>query len=153
MQLLVFCIWPVRLGVFRGNDRGEPVDGRLGHRRLRPNRRSVQAYGALGENHEYVVANICFERHNSSMNWIVELADEFEPEFDALDTEVLTEVLALSRLLQRFGPQLGRPRGGHSEWLAVREYEGVEVQRRKRGVAPRLRIRPGTQGCAARCRR
>ena len=44
------------------------------------------------------------------MNWIVEIADEFEPEFDALDTEVQTEVLALSRLLQRFGPQLGRPR-------------------------------------------
>ena len=44
------------------------------------------------------------------MNWIVEIADEFEPEFDALDAQVQTEVLALSRLLQRFGPQLGRPR-------------------------------------------
>lgn len=44
------------------------------------------------------------------MNWIVEIAEDFEPEFDALNEEVQTEVAALSRLLQRFGPQLGRPR-------------------------------------------
>ncbi|MGA2589309.1 MAG: type II toxin-antitoxin system RelE/ParE family toxin [Bryobacteraceae bacterium] len=36
--------------------------------------------------------------------------DEFEPEFDALHEDVRTEILALSRLLQQFGPQLGRPR-------------------------------------------
>ncbi len=45
-----------------------------------------------------------------SMNWAVEIADEFEPEFDNLNEEVQTEILALSRLLQQFGPQLGRPR-------------------------------------------
>ena len=44
------------------------------------------------------------------MSWNVEIADEFEPEFDDLDAQVQTEVLALSRLLQRFGPQLGRLR-------------------------------------------
>ena len=44
------------------------------------------------------------------MNWIVEIAGEFEPEFDDLDAQVQTEILAISRLLQRFGPQLGRPR-------------------------------------------
>ena len=44
------------------------------------------------------------------MSWAVEIADEFEPEFDALDEDVQTEILALSRLLQQFGPQLGRPR-------------------------------------------
>ena len=42
--------------------------------------------------------------------WIVEIGDEFEPEFDDLDDEVQTEILALSRLLQQFGPQVGRPR-------------------------------------------
>jgi hypothetical protein len=42
--------------------------------------------------------------------WTVEMADEFEPEFDALHVEVQDELLALSRLLQQFGPQLGRPR-------------------------------------------
>lgn len=37
--------------------------------------------------------------------WVVELADEF----DEIDGDVRIELLALSRLLQRFGPQLGRP--------------------------------------------
>ena len=44
------------------------------------------------------------------MRWVVEIGDEFEPEFDALHEGVRTEILALSRLLQQFGPQLGRPR-------------------------------------------
>ena len=44
------------------------------------------------------------------MGWVVEIGDEFEPEFDALHRDVQTEILALSRLLQQFGPQLGRPR-------------------------------------------
>src|SRR6266700_6432788 len=38
------------------------------------------------------------------------MADEFKPEFDALDQDVRREVLALARVLQEFGPQLGRPR-------------------------------------------
>jgi hypothetical protein len=42
--------------------------------------------------------------------WTVEIADEFEAEFNELHEEVRTEVLALSRVLQQFGPQLGRPR-------------------------------------------
>lgn len=41
---------------------------------------------------------------------VVEIGDEFEPEFDALPEEVRSEILALSRVLQQFGPQLGRPR-------------------------------------------
>ena len=44
------------------------------------------------------------------MGWIVAIGDEFEPEFDELYEDVQTEILAISRLLQRFGPQLGRPR-------------------------------------------
>jgi hypothetical protein len=42
--------------------------------------------------------------------WTVEIGDEFEPEFNELHEDVRTEVLALSRVLQQFGPQLGRPR-------------------------------------------
>jgi hypothetical protein len=42
--------------------------------------------------------------------WIVEIGGEFDPEFNHLHEDVRTEILALSRLLQRFGPQLGRPR-------------------------------------------
>lgn len=44
------------------------------------------------------------------MSWAVEIGDEFEPEFDTLHEDVRTEILALSRLLQQLGPQLGRPR-------------------------------------------
>jgi hypothetical protein len=44
------------------------------------------------------------------VSWTVAIGDEFDPEFDALDEEVQTEILALSRLLEEFGPQLGRPR-------------------------------------------
>src|SRR5437762_12662466 len=38
------------------------------------------------------------------------MADEFKPEFDALDQDVRREILALTRCLQQFGPQVGRPR-------------------------------------------
>lgn len=43
-------------------------------------------------------------------SWVVEVAEEFAPELLRLDEDVQTEVLALSRLLHQFGPQLGRPR-------------------------------------------
>jgi hypothetical protein len=45
-----------------------------------------------------------------AVKWAVEIADEFKPEFDALGQDVRSEVLALARVLQEFGPQLGRPR-------------------------------------------
>lgn len=41
---------------------------------------------------------------------MVEIGDEFEPEFFSLPEVVQTEILALARLLQQFGPKLGRPR-------------------------------------------
>jgi hypothetical protein len=53
---------------------------------------------------------IWFPCHIREVRWVVEIGDEFEPEFDALHEDVQTEILALSRLLQQFGPQLGRPR-------------------------------------------
>lgn len=37
------------------------------------------------------------------------MADEFDPEFEELTKPVRLEILALTRLLQKFGPQLGRP--------------------------------------------
>ena len=44
------------------------------------------------------------------VSWVVEIGSEFEPELDELHEDVQTEILALTRLLQQFGPQLGRPR-------------------------------------------
>ncbi len=48
-------------------------------------------------------------RTYSAVKWIVEIGDEFEPEYDALPDEVQDELLAMTRLLQQFGPQLKRP--------------------------------------------
>jgi hypothetical protein len=42
--------------------------------------------------------------------WIVLIGEEFEPQFLDLAFDVQDEILALSRLLQQFGPNLGRPR-------------------------------------------
>lgn len=44
------------------------------------------------------------------MKWRVEIGDEFEPEFDELPDDVQDEMLANTRLLEEYGPQLGRPR-------------------------------------------
>lgn len=60
------------------------------------------------------------------MSWVVEISDEFEPEFNVLHEDVQTEILALSLLLQKFGPQLGRPRvdtlngSGHANMKELR---------------------------------
>ncbi|AVD81746.1 addiction module toxin RelE [Pseudomonas sp. SWI6] len=43
------------------------------------------------------------------MTWLVEFCDEFEPEFEAMDEAVQDELLAQLKLLERFGPELGRP--------------------------------------------
>ena len=42
--------------------------------------------------------------------WVVDLHDDFVPEYKALYVDVQDELLAHLRLLEQFGPQLGRPR-------------------------------------------
>jgi hypothetical protein len=44
------------------------------------------------------------------VTWIVRFAPEFEPEFARLGEAVRLELLAQAKLLEHFGPQLGRPR-------------------------------------------
>lgn len=58
----------------------------------------------------YVLDNICSRCHIQAVSWIVEIGDQFKPEFFGFDEDVQTEILALARLLQQFGPQLGRSR-------------------------------------------
>ncbi len=41
--------------------------------------------------------------------WEVYFYNEFEPEFDALNEKVQDEALAHLKLLEKFGPSLGRP--------------------------------------------
>ena len=47
--------------------------------------------------------------HSAAMSWRVQIAEEFEPEFFALQQEVQDAILTMTRLLRQFGPQLGRP--------------------------------------------
>ena len=77
----------------------------------------------------------------------VEIGDEFEPEFNEVHEDVRTELLALSRLLQQFGPQLGRPRvdtlnGSHHANMKELRFSAVDGEWR---VAGGLCIRPDTQ--------
>jgi hypothetical protein len=44
------------------------------------------------------------------VKWEVSFHDDFEAEFDALDEAAQDELLAHAKLLEQFGPQLGRPR-------------------------------------------
>jgi len=48
--------------------------------------------------------------HNMEMIWEVQFDPAFDPEFDALPAEVQDELLAQTKLLEVFGPKLGRPR-------------------------------------------
>ena len=43
------------------------------------------------------------------MPWVVEIVEEFEPEYQALAPEVRRELAADVRLLEAIGPRLGRP--------------------------------------------
>ena len=44
------------------------------------------------------------------MSWEVLFYSEFDPEYEALPEDVQDELLAQLKLLQQFGPHLGRPR-------------------------------------------
>lgn len=57
----------------------------------------------------YTVESIYAMRY-SGEEWAVLLADEFEREFLELPQDVQNETLAQARLLQQFGPNVGRPR-------------------------------------------
>jgi hypothetical protein len=80
------------------------------------------------------------------VSWVVDISDAFEPEFDALQEEVQTEMLALSRLLQRFGPQLGQPRVDTlkgSRHASMKELRFSAAS----GEWPSLSIRRARQSC------
>lgn len=44
------------------------------------------------------------------MTWIVEIAEEFEREFDQLPVVVQDELLAQAKVIEQFGPETKRPR-------------------------------------------
>ena len=52
---------------------------------------------------------ICFVIHNSAVVWTVIFHPEFDAEFQAMEEDLQDEPLAHAKLLQEFGPSLGRP--------------------------------------------
>ena len=60
------------------------------------------------------------------MQWEVKFAEEFDPEFDELDEEVQDELLAKAKLLEAFGPELGRP---HVDTLNASQHANMKELR------------------------
>ena len=60
------------------------------------------------------------------MAWTVALHDEFDPEFDALPAAVQTELIAMTGLLEEYGPRLGRP---HADTLSGSQHANMKELR------------------------
>ena len=61
-----------------------------------------------------------------AVKWVVEIGDEFQPEYEKLSADVQDELLAMTRLLQQFGPQLKRP---HVDTLNGSHYANMKELR------------------------
>lgn len=64
--------------------------------------------------------------HTYVMQREVRLADEFDPEFDELPEIVQDELLARAKLLEAFGPELGRP---HADTLNASRHPNMKELR------------------------
>ena len=64
------------------------------------------------------------------MTWAVGFAEEFKVEFDTFSELVQDELLLNTRLLEEFGPQLGRP---HVDTLNGSDYANMKELRFKAG--------------------
>ena len=79
------------------------------------------------------------------MAWVAEFHPEFVREFHELQEDVRLELLACAKLLEHFGPQLGRPRADtlngsrHSNMKELRFYASDGVWRFAFAFDPRRR--------------
>lgn len=62
------------------------------------------------------------------MSWTVLYDDDFFREFEALEPDVLTEIVAMAGLLEIYGPALGRP---HADTLAGSKHANMKELRFK----------------------
>lgn len=53
---------------------------------------------------------LCLRVHTACVVWEILFQSDFDAEFDELSEAVQDELLAHAKLLEQFGPQLGRPR-------------------------------------------
>ncbi len=75
-----------------------------------------------------VLDNICSVAHTSGKRWKVVFQKEFEREFDELYMNVQDELLAHAKVLEQFGPSLGRP---HVDTLKGSKYHNMKELRFK----------------------
>ena len=83
----------------------------------------------------------------ASERWTVEFHDEFEAEFDAMDTETQDAMLAAAKALQVLGPAAGRPyvdrlagsKHANMKELRFDAHDGAEVCRAAFAFDPRRR--------------
>jgi Phage derived protein Gp49-like (DUF891) len=59
---------------------------------------------------KHVPDSICRVEHTLTVKWEVDFHDDFVPEYHELPQGVQDELLASIKVLEEFGPQLGRPR-------------------------------------------
>lgn len=60
------------------------------------------------------------------MHWMVSNHDAFDPEYDLLPEAVQDELLAMTGLLEVYGPQLGRP---HADTLSGSKHKNMKELR------------------------
>lgn len=70
---------------------------------------AAAAVGKAGFNSEWAVDSICALEHNVTVSWRAYFHPDFKAEFDALQSAVQDELLALLTPLRVYGPKLGRP--------------------------------------------
>lgn len=58
---------------------------------------------------KHVLDSICRVQHTLTVKWEVDFHDDFVPEYHELPRDVQDELLASIKVLEEFGPQLGRP--------------------------------------------
>ena len=73
------------------------------------------------------------------MRWAVAFHDEFVPEFHGLHEQVQDEIYAIARMLEQFGPQLGRPR---VDTLNGSRHANMKEMRFSAAGHPRMHGRP-----------
>ena len=76
------------------------------------------------------------------MAWEIVLHPDFDPEFDTLAPEVQDELLAHAKLLEAFGPTLGRPRADTLKGSRHANMKEALLHRRRRGLADRFAFDP-----------
>jgi len=59
---------------------------------------------------KHVLDSICYLGHTLTVRWDVDFHDDFVAEYHELAQDVQDELLASIKVLEEFGPELGRPR-------------------------------------------